>query len=631
MAQKKYCFPNKIKYKTYIVNFNQQDIQLKKLMQNIVPIYTLREISLTFGVRPLFTSVSLNICKGDKICLIGRNGSGKSTLLKIISGVLEPDAGEIFVQPGTKVSYMEQEGDFSAHKTLRDIILSGLPEKERTTSAYKADILISQLEINASAETSTASGGEKKKAALAKALISEPDILLLDEPTNHLDITAIEKLEEIIEKFSGAVIVISHDRSFLTHVSNATLWLDRGIVHANNKGYSEFEAWQEAIIEQEIIKEKYLNKKIEEETEWLHKGVTARRRRNQGRLRRLQQLRLERKEQIKKLGSVDMEIKEAAIRSKLVLEAKHISKSFGDKEIIKDFSLRVIKGNRIGIVGPNGSGKTTLIKLLTEHLAPDSGFVRLGKNLEMAYFDQNRETLDPQKSLWRTLCGEGDHIYVRGHFRHVVAYLKDFLFTPDQAKSPVSCLSGGEKNRLMLALSLARESNFLVLDEPTNDLDMDTLDLLQEVLDEYEGTILLVSHDRDFLNKITTSLLYLKGDGTVIEHVGNYEELYDKYIAKEHKAAPVQIKEAKKEPAKQSVKTPRLSYKEQRLYEILPDEIAALEEKIISLEQALSDSELYTKDTEKFYNLTKELEQTKTEKDNKETEWLEIDMKKSTM
>ena len=631
MAQKKYCFPNKIKYKTYIVNFNQQDIQLKKLMQNIVPIYTLREISLTFGVRPLFTSVSLNICKGDKICLIGRNGSGKSTLLKIISGVLEPDAGEIFVQPGTKVSYMEQEGDFSAHKTLRDIILSGLPEKERTTSVYKADILISQLEINASAETSTASGGEKKKAALAKALISEPDILLLDEPTNHLDITAIEKLEEIIEKFSGAVIVISHDRSFLTHVSNATLWLDRGIVHANNKGYSEFEAWQEAIIEQEIIKEKYLNKKIEEETEWLHKGVTARRRRNQGRLRRLQQLRLERKEQIKKLGSVDMEIKEAAVRSKLVLEAKHISKSFGDKEIIKDFSLRVIKGNRIGIVGPNGSGKTTLIKILTEHLAPDSGFVRLGKNLEMAYFDQNRETLDPQKSLWRTLCGEGDHIYVRGHFRHVVAYLKDFLFTPDQAKSPVSCLSGGEKNRLMLALSLARESNFLVLDEPTNDLDMDTLDLLQEVLDEYEGTILLVSHDRDFLNKITTSLLYLKGDGTVIEHVGNYEELYDKYIAKEHKTAPVQVKEVKKEPAKQSVKAPRLSYKEQRLYEILPDEIAALEEKIISLEQALSDSELYTKDTEKFYNLTTELEQTKTEKDNKETEWLEIDMKKSTM
>ena len=600
-------------------------------MLNTIPIYTLREISLTFGVRPLFTSVSLNICKGDKICLIGRNGSGKSTLLKIISGVIEPDKGEVFIQPGIKASYMEQDSDLSAYPTLRDAILSGLPEKERLNQAYKADILINQLEINADAETSTASGGERKKAALARALISEPDILLLDEPTNHLDITTIEKLEDIVKKFTGAVIVISHDRSFLNHVSNKTLWLDRGIIHSNNKGFTDFEAWQEAILEQEIIKEKYLNKKIEEETEWLHKGVTARRRRNQGRLRRLQQLRLERKEQIKKLGSVDMEIQEAATRSKLVLEAKHISKSFGTREIVKDFSLRMMRGNRIGIVGPNGSGKTTLLKLLTEHLAPDSGFVRLGKNLEMAYFDQNREQLNPEKTLWRTLCGEGDHIWVRGHFRHVVAYLKDFLFTPDQAKSPVSCLSGGEKNRLMLALSLARESNFLVLDEPTNDLDMDTLDLLQEVLDEYAGTILLVSHDRDFLNKITTSMLYMRGDGTVIEHVGNYEELYDKYIAKDIKTSSSPVKEIKKNTPKTSVKAPRLSYNEQRLYEILPDEIAALEEKITSLEQALSDPELYTADADKFYRLSEELAQTKAEKDNKETQWLEIDMKKSNL
>jgi len=600
-------------------------------MINTVPIYTLKEISLTFGVRPLFTSVSLNICKGDKICLIGRNGSGKSTLLKIISGVMEPDNGEVFIQPGTKISYMEQESDLSAYKTLKEAILSGLDEKEREMGGYKADILINQLNIKGDADTQTASGGEKKKTSLARALISEPDILLLDEPTNHLDVSTIEKLEEIINKFSGAVIVISHDRSFLTHVSNATLWLDRGIVHANNKGYEAFEDWQEAILNQEIIQEKYLNKKIEEETEWLHKGVTARRRRNQGRLRRLQQLRLERKEQIKKIGSVDMEIKEATVRSKLVLEAKHISKSFGDKEIVKDFSLRMIKGNRIGIVGPNGSGKTTLIRLLTENLAPDSGFVRLGKNLEMAYFDQNREKLDPQKTLWRTLCGEGDHIWVRGHFRHVVAYLKDFLFTPDQAKSPVACLSGGEKNRLMLALSLAKESNFLVLDEPTNDLDMDTLDLLQEVLDEYQGTILLVSHDRDFLNKITTSMLYMRGDGTVIEHVGNYEELYEKYIAKETKNPESVKKEAKKEVSKPTSKAPRLSYKEQRLYEILPAEIATLEEKITSLEEELSDVDLYNKDVDKFYRLSQELEQAKEEKDKKETEWLEIDMLKSSL
>ena len=599
-------------------------------MTNTIPIYTLRDISLTFGTNPLFRSVSLNLYKGDKVCLIGRNGSGKSTLLKVISGVLEPDNGEVFIQPGIKISYMEQESNFSDHETLKDVIIAGLPQKDRNTQSYKADILINQLKINADVSPKRASGGECKKAALARALISEPDILLLDEPTNHLDITTIEKLEEIIQKYTGAVIVISHDRSFLTHVSNATLWLDRGIIHSNNKGFSDFENWQEEILNQEIIKEKHLNKKIEEETEWLHKGVTARRRRNQGRLRRLQQLRLERKEQIKKLGSVDLEIKEATIRSKLVLEAKHVSKSFGEREIIKDFSLRLIKGNRIGIVGPNGSGKTTLVKILTEHLRPDSGFVRLGKNLEMAYFDQNREILDPEKTLWRTLCGEGDHIWVRGHFRHVVAYLKDFLFTPDQAKSPVSCLSGGEKNRLMLALALARESNFLVLDEPTNDLDMDTLDLLQEVLDEYAGTIILVSHDRDFLNKITTSMLYLKGDGSVVEHIGNYEELYDKYIVHNAKEKIPQKKEEKGTSYTKS-KAQRLSYKDQRLYEILPQEIEELENKIKKVEQDLSNPNLYSENQEKFYELTENLEQLKQQKDDKETKWLELEEYKNSL
>lgn len=602
-------------------------------MINDVPIYTLRDISLTFGVKPLFTSVSLNICRGDKICLIGRNGSGKSTLLKIISGVIEPDAGEVFIQPGTKVSYMEQESDFSSYPTLRVAILSGLEEKNREKEAYKADILIEKLAIDENLSPLTASGGEIKKTALAKALISEPDILLLDEPTNHLDITTIEKLEDIINNFAGAVIVISHDRSFLTHVSNASLWLDRGVVHANNKGFREFEAWQEAIVNQEIIQEKYLNKKIEEETEWLHKGVTARRRRNQGRLRRLQQLRLERREQVKKIGSVDLEIQEASVRSKLVLEAKHINKSFGDREIVKDFSLRMLKGNRIGIVGPNGSGKTTLLRLLTENLAPDSGFIRLGKNLEMVYMDQKRSILDPNKTLWRTLCGEGDHIWVRGHFRHVVAYLKDFLFTAEQAQSPVSCLSGGEKNRLLLALSLASPSNFLVLDEPTNDLDMDTLDLLQEVLDEYEGSILLVSHDRDFLNKITTSMLYMKGDGTVVEHIGTYEELYQKYIANSSKEKTVDKAKKKDDKAEIRVhsKPQRLSYKDQRLYEVLPQEIEDLEKQIAETEQKLSDPDLYTADPDEFYTLSETLAALKQDKDDKETKWLEIDMLKSSM
>lgn len=601
-------------------------------MVNEAPIYALKNVSLTFGVRPLFTSVNMNICRGDKICLVGRNGSGKSTLLKIISGLVEPDGGEIFSQPGINVAYMAQEDNFAGYETLNDVILSGLKPEERENGKYKADILSETFNIRTEISPGTASGGELKKAALARALIMQPDILLLDEPTNHLDIVTIEKLEKILLGFGGAVIVISHDRSFLSHVSGKTFWLDRGVVHSNNQGYSSFEEWQEQIIRQEVIQEKYLDKKIEEETEWLHKGVTARRRRNQGRLRRLKQLRQERREQIKRLGSVDMEIKEASVRSKLVLEAKHISKSFGTREIVKDFSLRVLKGNRIGIVGPNGAGKTTLLKLLTQKLQPDSGFVRLGKNLEMAYFDQNRERLDPDKTLWKTLCGEGDHIYVRGQYRHVVAYLKDFLFTPDQARSPVSCLSGGEKNRLMLALSLARESNFLVLDEPTNDLDMDTLDLLQEVLDEYRGTILLVSHDRDFLNKITTSMLYMKGDGTVIEHVGSYEELFAKYIEPELKKQTIRkTPENKESVSAKAVKAPggkaRLSYNERRLYEILPDEISKLEQEIKIIEQDLSDPELFCRDEKKFYDLSSNLERIKREKEEKENKWLEIEEK----
>ncbi len=601
-------------------------------MVQIAPIYTLRNISLTFGVRPLFTSVSININRGDKICLVGRNGSGKSTLLKIISGNMHPDGGEIFIQPGVRVSYMEQIANFIECETIKDVILSGIVDENPQNKEYLADILMESLNINGSITVNTASGGEIKKAALARALISEPDILLLDEPTNHLDIVTIEKLEEIVKNFSGAVVVISHDRSFLNKVSNKTLWLDRGIVHTNNKGFSHYDEWQESIINEEIIRERNLNKKIEEETEWLHKGVTARRRRNQGRLRRLYQLRQERKDIIKRIGSVDLEIKEASIRSKLVLEAKHISKQYDNRDIVKDFSIRMIEKNRIGVVGPNGAGKTTLIKMLTKNLAPDTGFVRLAKNLEMVYFDQNREQLDPEKTLWRTLCGEGDHIYVRGHYRHVVAYLKDFLFTPDQAKSPVSCLSGGEKNRLMLALSLAKESNFLVLDEPTNDLDMDTLDLLQEVLDEYQGTILLISHDRDFLNKTTTSMLYMKGDGTIIEHIGDYDELHQKYIQKASK--PILEEKVKKQPQKEIVTNKpnnRLSYKDQRLYEILPQEIEEIEKSIAQIEKELSDAELFYKDEKRFYSLTSKLEELQAQKDEKETKWLEIELLKSSM
>ena len=590
------------------------------------PIYTLKDVRLSFGLNPLFTGVDLYISRGDKICLVGRNGCGKSTLLKIIAGDLEPDDGEIFMQPGARVGYMPQEPDFGSCQTLREVVEIGLPAEE-AHQTFRGDQLIEYFDINETQHPDVASGGEKRKAALARALINEPDILLLDEPTNHLDIAAIEKLEEIIKKFAGAVIVISHDRAFLNHISQTTFWLDRGVLRRNNKGFAYFEAWQDQMIEQEIIEQKALNKKIAEETEWLHKGVTARRKRNMGRLRRLQQLRQERREQIKTVGSVNMEIEMPDMRSKLVIEAKHIYKSFGARDIVKDFSIRVMKGNKLGIVGPNGSGKTTLLKLLTKKLAPDSGFVRIGKNLEEAYFDQNRLTLDPKKTLWKTLCNEGDHIWVRGHFRHVVAYLKDFLFKPEQAQCPVSALSGGEKNRLMLAVALARPSNFLVLDEPTNDLDMDTLDLLQEVLDEYEGTIIIVSHDRDFMDKVATSLLYMKGDGSVFEHVGTYTDLLEKLKSQNIK---IEAKKAPTTPAnkpREKNKTVKLSYKEQYLLEHLPQEIETLEQEIKAIEIALGNPNLYTDDPQKFDELTVALAAHKQAVEQKETQWLEIQLK----
>ena len=597
------------------------------------PIYTLKGATLSFGTNRLFTNVDLFINRGDKISLVGRNGSGKSTLLKVIAGVIEADNAEIFTQPGIRISYMPQEPDFTGFATLRDVVKAGLPQTDENLD-YKADILIDKFSIQADAAPGEASGGEKRKAALARALISEPDILLLDEPTNHLDMPSIEKLEEIIAAFRGAVIVISHDRMFLGNVSETMFWLDRGTLRRSNRGFKYFDEWQEQVIDQEIIEQKYLNKKIEEETEWLHKGVTARRRRNMGRLRRLQQLRLERKEQIKRIGSIDLEIAEGDFRSKLVIEAKHIFKSFGSRDIVKDFSVRIIKGNKIGIVGPNGAGKTTLIKLLTRRLEPDGGFVRLGKNLEEAYFDQNRITLDPKKTLWQTLCGKGDHIWVRGQYRHVVAYLKDFLFRPDQAQCPVSALSGGEKNRLMLAVALAQPANFLVLDEPTNDLDMDTLDLLQEVLDDYAGTVLLVSHDRDFIDRVVTSVIYMPGDGTVYEHAGSYSDLLAKLSARTA-VAPVK-KQPKPETARPPLpaapaRTVRLSYNQQRLLEVLPAEIEQLEKTISEISQSLSDPDLYVADPEVFNRLSARLPELQEQKDSKETQWLELQMLKESL
>ena len=597
------------------------------------PILTLSGVKLSFGTHELFTDVELYVNRGDKIALVGRNGSGKSTLLKVIAGIQDADSGEIFLHPGVKVAYMPQTPDFAGYKTLREVVLSGLPEKERNQE-YRADMIISQMGIRAEQHPDESSGGERRKAILAKTLIGEPDILLLDEPTNHLDMPTIENLEETIKNFAGAVIVISHDRMFLNNISKTTFWLDRGIMHRNNKGFKYFEEWQEQLIEQEIIAQKHLNKKIEAETEWLHKGVTARRKRNMGRLRRLQQLREERRNQIKRAGTIKLEVEESEGRSKLVIEAKNINKSYGNRQIIKDFSIKIMRGNKIGIVGPNGAGKTTLIKLLTKRLAPDSGFVRIGKNLEEAYFDQNLSDLDNKKTLWKTLCNEGDHVYVRGQYRHVVAYLKDFLFKPEQAQTPVGALSGGERNRLMLALELSKPSNLLVLDEPTNDLDMDTIDLLQEVLDEYQGTALIVSHDRDFLDRVATSVIYMSGDGTAFEYAGSCSELQQKLKEDRLRKSPNSSKTSKvKQPlpatkAPQAKKQAKLSYKQQRALDVLPQEIEALEQQISAIEKELSDSSLYGKNPERFDELTQMLAQSQNLKANKENEWLEVELLK---
>lgn len=589
------------------------------------PVYTIKNAHLQFGERPLFTGLELYLNKGKKYCLVGRNGSGKSTLLKVIAGLTQADRAETFLQPGTVVSYMAQEDELSGFSTLRDVVLSGLGEHQ-TDSAYKADILIEQLGIAGGADSRTASGGERKKAALARALVNEPDILLLDEPTNHLDITTIEKLEDILSKFTGALIVISHDRAFLKHVCDGIIWLDRGIARTLNKGFDAFEDWRDAVYEQEEAGQNRLNKKIESETRWLHKGVTARRKRNQGRLRRLYDLRNERRDQIKKTGSVDLNIDSGAIQSKLIIEAKHISKSFGEKVIVNDFSLRVMQGNKIGVIGANGVGKTTLIKLLTGRLAPDAGHVRQAKTTREVYFDQNRAVLDPSKTLKETLCPDGgDHVFVKGEPRHVYSYLKDFLFSPAQANTPVSVLSGGEKNRLILARDLAKPSNFLVLDEPTNDLDTDTLDLLQDALETYKGTVLIVSHDRDFLDNTATSLLYMAGDGSVAEYVDSCTNLLKKIKEKEKKIpSAVKAPVKKEDRSERRPKAFRLSYNDKRALDMLPGEIAALEQQIKIMEEKLADPDFYAKSPSEFEKTAAELEQSKALLDEKETRWLEL-------
>ena len=594
------------------------------------PILTLADITLGFGGRPLFQGVELAIAPGDRLCLVGRNGSGKSTLLKIAAGQVEPDTGTRFVQPGKHVAYLPQDPDLSAYVTLGDYAAADLAEAER----WRAESAMEGLKVNSDTAVVGASGGERRRAALARLLAAEADLILLDEPTNHLDIQAIEWLEDYLASTKTAFVLISHDRTFLTRLTRATLWIDRGVVHRASTGFAGFEDWRDKLWDEEDAKAQKLDRLIKQEAHWAVYGISARRTRNQGRLRRLEGLRADRAAQIRRTGPAAMDLEAAPKSGKRVIEAHGISKAFGDRRIVSDFSIRIARGERIALVGPNGAGKTTLLKMLTGEMPPDAGSVKLGTNLEMAVFDQTRAQLDPGTSLWETLTndrdlgvgGRNDQVMVRGHPRHVVAYLKDFLFDERQARGPVDALSGGEKARLLLARIMAKPANLLVLDEPTNDLDVETLDLLQELIAEFDGTVLIVSHDRDFLDRIASTTIAMEGDGRAVIYAGGWTD----YAAQRGETAPpVPSASARKAPPKPAVKKKvapaKLSFRQQQRLDALPAEIDRLTAYIARLEGLLSDPDLYARDAAKFQKATAALSQRQEKLEAAEIEWLELE------
>jgi ATP-binding cassette subfamily F protein uup len=592
------------------------------------PILTLTDVALTFGGNPLFAGASLAVGPGERVGVVGRNGSGKSTLLKIAAGLVEADSGVRFAQPGAKIAYLPQEPDLSGYATLGDYVAADLPDDER----YRADIAMEGLEVRADAPTAGASGGERRRAALARLIAGEPDLMLLDEPTNHLDISAIEWLERYLADTRAGYVLISHDRALMRKLTRATLWVDRGVVRRLDQGFDGFEAWRDKTYEDEEAERHKLDRLIKVEAKWAVEGISARRTRNQGRVRRLQSLREERRAQIRRAGTAAMALDAGPQSGKLVAEARGLTKAFGARVVVRDFSIRIARGDRVALVGPNGAGKTTLLKLLTGELAPDAGTVRLGTNLQIAVFDQNRDRLDLDKSLWETLTGDADlgvsgkndQIMVRGRPKHVVAYLKDFLFDERQARGPVRALSGGERARLLLSRIMARESNLLVLDEPTNDLDVETLDLLQELLADYEGTAIIVSHDRDFIDRVATSTVAHAGDGRWIEYAGGWT---DHLAQKPVEAAPSPAPKAEAKP--QAAAAPRaakkMSYQQVRRLEALPAEMERLGREIGKLEQFLSDPGLYARDPRAFDKASAELGARRTALEAAEDEWLTLE------
>ena len=594
------------------------------------PVVALNGARLRFGERPLFNDLSLTLSKGERACLVGRNGTGKSSLLKVIAGLQDLDGGERFLQPGTKVAYLPQDPDFSAGGTLTDYVALG-PAGGTAAPRHAVDAALRRLDLDGTRLVTELSGGEGRRAALARCLVADPEVLLLDEPTNHLDLPTIEWLEGELRRFRGALLVISHDRAFLNELTNTTLWLDRGRLQRLDRSFAAFDDWAETLRRQEAEAQHKLGRQIVREERWLQRGVTARRKRNQGRLTRLQDLRRERAEWLGQLGTAKLASASSGRSGTLVIEAESLSKRFpsegGALAILNDFSTRIRRGDRLGIIGPNGIGKSTLVKILMGALAPDSGRLRLGANVEPLYFDQRRESLDPKTTLWRSLVPDGgDTLLVRGRQRHVVSYLKDFLFEEGQARQPVKALSGGEKARLLLARLFARPSNLLVLDEPTNDLDMETLDLLQEVLDDYEGTLILVSHDRDFLDRLVTGVIAMEGGGRTLEVPGGYSD-YRRHHRQAVQTERQDAKRARPKPANDSrPRSPRkLSYKNQRELDALPEQIEALTAEVCDLEDRLADPELFGRDPEGFARLSDTLARKRGALAAAEERWLELE------
>ena len=598
------------------------------------PQISLKNIFLSFGEKQIFEGLNLLVQPRDRIALVGRNGSGKSTLLKVLQGLVIQDEGERILSKGLSVGYMEQDPNLSEFVTLKDYVCSGV----LVSDYHEGEKVAQNLGVDLDMPVNVSSGGERRRAALTKLIAENHDVMLLDEPTNHLDVEAIEWLEAELKGLSKSFIVISHDRKFLSNLTNDTIWVDRGKARRCSIGFGGFEAWRDKIWHEEDEKIHKLNRKIRSESRWAVEGISARRKRNQGRLRNLEKLRAERQSYISRTGLAKMKLESRTKSGQLVLKADKVSKSFGEKCIIRNFSIQIRKGDRIGIVGPNGIGKTTLLKILLGEVIPDLGTAKLGSNLIVAKFDQMREQLNLENSLWQNLTddptmkasGKAGQIMVRGKSKHVAGYLKEFLFSESQLRSPLKSLSGGEKARLLLAKLMARESNLLILDEPTNDLDLETLDLLQEVIAEYEGTVLLISHDRDFLNRTVDTSIILTGQGEFVKIAGSWED-YNNLKAKNETQDKAEYLDKKKNvskpPKREMPSKAEFSFVDKHRLDEIPNLIDRLEYEIKQLETFLSDSNLYLEHPNKFEKASAALIERQAEMKKLEDEWFKLEEK----